>query len=64
MKPKAYEGSLLAGRLVEFLEPGFVQCPEQVQEKIQKWQGTVTACNFLAAKINNNNNKLGICNNL
>ena len=52
-------------KTVELVQPGFVQCPGKVQAKNQKWQGTITAFNFLAAKINSNNNKLeGICNNL
>lgn len=52
-------------KAVELVPPGFVQCPGKVQAKNQKWQGTITAFNFLAAKINRNNNKLeGIWNNL
>lgn len=62
MKQNIYRISVLAGKLVEFLKPGFAQCPGRVQEK---WQGTVTAFNFLPAKINKNNNKLeGVYNNL
>lgn len=35
MKPKAYGSPLLAEKLTEFLEPGFVQCSGKSKERIK-----------------------------